>query len=350
MWKIKEKVILLRNLVSKKISKNPSVPANVAGSGANSDQVGAVEAPESGNFLSAEAAEIARELSAFLQEYPLRTILNLTASVKKQRPFLEADGVVRAINRALDDKRGFALIRLGDGEGAFMRVSDEDESEFNAVYRANRANFAQTWYGGKPPSTDPELLSTLFEINKAATWADVVGLPYDVWIEHEYRILSHRGIFGLVNVFRGMHGLPEEGFAHQNINTTLASTGALASLLTGRAAVGLVSCHHDLPDALRRRFGIGEVEFHKLPAERGRIHIFGDKTNGDHFPTAFRQTLAALEKPHHGKLFLVAGGILGKFYCRKIKEFGGVAIDIGSIADAWIGALSRPGYSRDQML
>ncbi len=33
--------------------------------------------------------------------------------------------------------------------------------------------------------------------------------------------------------------------------------------------------------------------------------------------------MTALDRPLNGKLFLVAGGILGKFYCGRIKGSGG---------------------------
>lgn len=286
-----------------------------------------------------------RNFVAFLGRYPLNRALQLARSRTKQRPDLDPDGVLQAVNEALAQKRGFALVRLGDGEGSFMFISDRDEAEFECLHAFNRNQFATIWYGGNPPENDPALRSTLFAVNQTATWADVVGVPYDTWIEHEYRILSCRGIFGLVNVFRGLApGLSHGAFCQQNIALAMALDGRLESLLTGRQSLGLISCHHELPSALQRRFGVGEVEFYKLPAEKGRADIFGKKADGIHFPDAYRKTLAALEKPHNGRLFLVAGGILGKFYCKKIKEFGGVALDIGSVADAWMGAQSRTGF------
>ncbi len=60
--------------------------------------------------------------------------------------------------------------------------------------------------------------------------------------------------------------------------------------------------------------------------------------------------MTALDRPLNGKLFLVAGGILGKFYCGRIKGSGGVAIDVGSLVDMWMGAETRPGMSQANKL
>jgi hypothetical protein len=42
-------------------------------------------------------------------------------------------------------------------------------------------------------------------------------------------------------------------------------------------------------------------------------------------------------------LYLVAGGLLGKLYCDRIKRSGGVAVDIGALIDGWMGTDTRFG-------
>jgi len=54
-----------------------------------------------------------------------------------------------------------------------------------------------------------------------------------------------------------------------------------------------------------------------------------------------------IEVMYPGQLFLVAAGPLGKIYCQWVKERGGVALDFGSMADAWIGIDSRT-YIRER--
>jgi len=33
--------------------------------------------------------------------------------------------------------------------------------------------------------------------------------------------------------------------------------------------------------------------------------------------------------------------LLGKIYCDRIRELGGIALDIGALADAWVGKNTR---------
>jgi hypothetical protein len=46
-------------------------------------------------------------------------------------------------------------------------------------------------------------------------------------------------------------------------------------------------------------------------------------------------------RPHFDGLWLVSWGLLGKAACGFIKDHGGVAVDIGAIADAWAGRKTR---------
>ncbi|MDY6885713.1 MAG: hypothetical protein SWL02_18320 [Pseudomonadota bacterium] len=42
-----------------------------------------------------------------------------------------------------------------------------------------------------------------------------------------------------------------------------------------------------------------------------------------------------------GHVYLVGAGILGKVYCHQIKKSGGIALDVGSVPDVWVGKPSR---------
>ncbi|MGC9419496.1 MAG: hypothetical protein ACP5EN_11065, partial [Rhodovulum sp.] len=43
-----------------------------------------------------------------------------------------------------------------------------------------------------------------------------------------------------------------------------------------------------------------------------------------------------------GDVWLVGAGIWGKLCCDRIRRQGGIAIDIGSVFDLWVGRMSRP--------
>jgi len=59
--------------------------------------------------------------------------------------------------------------------------------------------------------------------------------------------------------------------------------------------------------------------------------------------------MTELVVPRPGAVFLVAGGLLGKLYCARVRQLGGIALDIGAIADAWMGYNTR-GRALDEAM
>jgi len=50
-----------------------------------------------------------------------------------------------------------------------------------------------------------------------------------------------------------------------------------------------------------------------------------------------------------GEIWLVGAGVLGKVYCHAIQQAGAVAVDIGSVLDAWAGRQDTRGTVREQL-
>jgi hypothetical protein len=63
---------------------------------------------------------------------------------------------------------------------------------------------------------------------------------------------------------------------------------------------------------------------------------------------AFQSIMTGIN-PIPGELVLVAGGFLGKLICERVRERGGIALDIGSAADYWMGFQTR-SYGRNQTI
>ncbi|MBV1838708.1 hypothetical protein KUA11_16080 [Acetobacter estunensis] len=61
-----------------------------------------------------------------------------------------------------------------------------------------------------------------------------------------------------------------------------------------------------------------------------------------HFPHLFRHISEEIrKKAGKGTMFLVGAGILGKIYCDIARNNGSIALDIGSLFDAWDGKATR---------
>jgi hypothetical protein len=69
---------------------------------------------------------------------------------------------------------------------------------------------------------------------------------------------------------------------------------------------------------------------------------------GAHVPDRYAEIRSELVGFAPGTLALVGAGIPGKIYCHWLKEAGCVALDVGSILDAWIGKPSRSSVLRDR--
>ncbi|ESQ73900.1 hypothetical protein [Asticcacaulis sp. AC402] len=269
--------------------------------------------------------------------------------VERLPAYLKEPAVATRIEEALRVRAGFSLIRLGDGEGAFLRLSDADERSYCGLYRYNRLDRSHVWFNGTIDIYASGFAETAFGLDKVIENADVAGLPYKTWIEHEYRIVSPTGISSLVNVFRLLATFspnPARFYTAQRIHIELARSGALKRIIQSQKDIGLIACHPALPAFIRDTYGVEVSDFHRIPGEKlFETIIGGEAAAGIHYPDRFNAIMDSLGRADlSGKLYLVAGGILGKFYCDRIKKSGGVAVDVGSLVDAWIGANTRPGY------
>ena len=284
-------------------------------------------------------------VSAFPHSYALERVRSFCESSS----FLVAEQVHDCIASAIQRRVGFSLVRFGDGEGAFVRHSNCDEARFEALYQHNRADRARVWIGDQALSIPGDYLERLLTISSVFEEADIVGMPYESWIEHEYRIISVTGISALTSLLR-LRPAAQTSICSQLIVHDLHDTGLIYRILSSVASVGLISCHSELPQMLKDRFQYSEIEYHYVAGEKGHSHLLSqDALSGNHWPDQHQRILLSLSRNLDGKLFLVAAGILGKFYCNEIKRFGGIAIDVGSIADGWVNARTRPGLTHLQM-
>jgi hypothetical protein len=110
--------------------------------------------------------------------------------------------------------------------------------------------------------------------------------------------------------------------------------------------LGVISPHPELAQRLRRHLGIATTASYDIPGEGRLTRARETADRGKHFPSVYDRIMMELVVPCPGAVFLVAGGLLGKLYCARIRQLGGIALDIGAIADAWMGYNTR-GRSLD---
>jgi hypothetical protein len=245
----------------------------------------------------------------------------------------------------------YLMLRMGDGEGACIKLNLDDEQEFALLYRQNRRDFTQIWFGDREIVGDSAFEAALDEFNGLIQVADCFGAFSAAAVEFAYRTGSGRDVAWVVNTMRKVLEAADRdpGWASRtrvdtlSVHYDLLTSGALERILAAAPRVGLVSCHADLPAALMGRFGLGEVEFHKVPGEKAHSSVLGDAAvEGRHWPTRFSELSAIFDRgDRHGQLFLVAAGFLGKIYAAKLKKSGAVVLDIGAVADLLMGKETR---------
>lgn len=240
----------------------------------------------------------------------------------------EPEGVRRLEERLLhsiDAREPLALIRLLDGEG--RTFSGADPSLDGAVFAEGRM---------EPLDADAMAqFQGLFM--RAVKDADILGLLNESMVRNPYnRSVIHHLDGTVMARIRG----DQLTIVDQPCHFQMLLAGSYERLLRGRDFVGVIS-GRDVTPHLKSAFGVREVAWHPLPAQ-ARHDGVGPVA---HYPDRYRELLAGLVVPHPGAVFLVGAGIVGKVYCAEVKRRGGIAIDIGAVADIWAGRLDTRPFS-----
>ena len=255
--------------------------------------------------------------------------------------WVDADRLRGVLRDAIARRRPYSAIRLGDGEARFLLLHHHaprdplDEAEIRLIV----TQIWRNWFGQDIDEVDAERLAALSaRFGEAIDHADLLGVTTAA------RLDSERELFGsLVALERHIAGLaPTARLTDSLAILTLNERDPFfASILGGLDFLGVVSPHTGLAERLAGRLGIAEVASYVIPAE-SRLGRPGDAADrGTHFPAVYDRIMADMEVPREGAVFLVAGGLLGKVYCDRIKQLGGIALDVGSVVDAWMGINTR---------
>ncbi|MGE7414565.1 tetratricopeptide repeat protein [Methylobacterium tarhaniae] len=286
---------------------------------------------------------IIHDFGRYVSAFPRARAVAMAESAERSPSHMSVGVLAGRITAALDSRSGFSLVRAGDGEGAFVFLGNTDEADFAHLYEQNRHDRARVWFADTVDATKHPFLGEAFRITDVVRDADVVGMPYPNWIRHEYTILSVTGISSLTNLLR-IERRPGAASCTQLIHIELHNTKLLYSIMQSQKEIGLISCHPGLPERLKSVLGYERVDYHHVPGEKGHSHLLSEEAvAGSHWPERYPQIMDALSQPLNGRLYIVAAGLLGKFYCDRIKKSGGVALDVGSVADGWMGSRTRPG-------
>lgn len=272
----------------------------------------------------------------YLQNFQAKTLLT-----SRNNPLISLE-IAQLIIQAIKKKEPFSLIRLGDGEGIFLPYPEE----FKEYKRSDSVEMQQVFFG-EIQITNKDLAELSQKLLESVQSADIVGVPE---IQRLARVINVNTVFpyqrltrGIINVNRitQKYSRDNQSIVSAYIHQDLEIWGLYDLIFDVMDSCSLITTHRKLADSLKARFNLTVDETILLPPEYKWHFMFDENELGSHFPVVFDQVCKKLSTPHNGKVFLVAGGFLAKIYCHIIKQNGGIAVDIGSMADNWLGYQTR---------
>ncbi|NTF11101.1 hypothetical protein G6L37_34455 [Agrobacterium rubi] len=238
---------------------------------------------------------------------------------------------------------GGSLIRLGDGEGAMFRFSEEEEAVLYDLYKNNRDYFAQRWMGSDldevvQEDTQAQLLEGVFEF-------DLVGIPNPSWLMKCFSSGDVRGFSCAWNVLRALvRATPNKKckFVRTSAFYDFLHRHPLITLFSNEPKITLVSWNDMLPAIIKIDGYCGDINFVRLNPAKSDVDVLFqidtrlDVTTQDTIIEASVLTSASVSST-----IIVAGGYLAKVFSMRWRRDGYRVIDAGSALDMSLGLSIR---------
>lgn len=224
-----------------------------------------------------------------------------------------------------------AAVRFGDGEARLL-TADQDDAEAidGAIVRLEVQ-------AGLSPSP-AEVLEIKALLALAFDEADVLGIGV------ERSLVAHKQWMDrLADLYaeRLAEGRRPAALAHCLLSHQVLDD--LPELLAGRR-VSAVSCR-DLKPILESEWGLADVAVYQVPSQYASRDVDGAYEAALHhtpiWPDACERVRAELTVRERGEVFLVGAGLFGKDLCIRIRDQGGIALDMGSALDRLAAKITR---------
>lgn len=266
--------------------------------------------------------------------------------------YYDAAALAYWLRDRIERKTPTCVLRLGDGEGNFLPYAPT-----YANYQQSDRREIQQQMWGEVFFTDAEAEAFTEELAAVALRADAVGVSaMNRLLKTNYRLAStsQRVVRGWHNVLHFFDAAVPESVRDKVVvssyfHSDLHGWDLFPLIFEPISSVSIVSCH-DLSEYLSEQFDVAVRRWHKIPAQKRHLDVFGHRQaleSERFYPNVFNAIMSELA-PLPGEVYVIAAGILGKFMCDRIRAKGGIAIDIGSLADYWKGFSTRE-YGRFQL-
>lgn len=250
------------------------------------------------------------------------------------------------ILEAIDTGNPLSVIRLGDGEGrllGFPQIFDTNEiiSEcLNYQYGKKCLKMLAKNHPYQPIISGTFHLKNLLE--EAIKTADIVCAPSIVRFNDPIceKLFNARVAAAYANIYTRL--LAARTFVPDTfIFLRFHKLGLIEPILKASEFITVIS-HTSASKELRETYGIENIDHIQIPGHSTFMH-----TSKPHYPNLYKKIQRKINVKSKKHIFLVSAGYLGKHYCNVAKSKGGIAIDIGSLFDSWIGIGRRDAIVRE---
>jgi hypothetical protein len=252
------------------------------------------------------------------------------------------------VRERLIERAPFSFVRVNDGEANALHY----ESAYASHFDSDAAEREQVWWGRTfPPPARREMSAKVAQ----AIWnADAIGIPTFGRILRDVHLAddddftlrrSGRGLAAGVAAFEQWRELRPASlapplFTSANLQQDLQRWNVYPELFDGLRDVVLVSGHENLPDTMKRLFNIGLAAFVPVVPGDASLHLRNAEEKRT-LPDVLDDVITEVEARARGRMVIVGAGYLGKWIVHRAKVAGGVALDLGSALDYWMGFKTR---------
>ncbi|HEY6578831.1 MAG TPA: hypothetical protein VIY09_05875 [Rhizomicrobium sp.] len=256
---------------------------------------------------------------------------------------------VSLVHERLAAGRSFSFIRIGDGEAACLPY----EPRLAGHAAADARDRERIWWG--EPLSEPVRNRMAPRVARAMWDADCIGIPTTSRFLRELKLLREdtletsltgRGLRSILYCSERLSdlrspGLPLPILTSCHLHQDLALWNGYGELFDGVKEVVLVSCHPELADWVATRFGVQVAANVVLPPDRVTGPLLAIRAASGNLPEMLDAVVDEIGDLPRGRLVLVGAGYPGKLLVSIASRRGGVALDLGSIFDYWLGLNTR---------
>lgn len=256
------------------------------------------------------------------------------------KELLGPTALVEMIIAAREAKKPSSFIRMGDGEGNLLldHVGLDAGMQLKAycVDRISYIHFGDKYVTAR---AGEEFLNFIVD---AVESADVIGIVGAQSIQSGFtKPEEEKDVRGIM----GQRASAALALKYKNLTDIWFNRSLLDRYdeIIGGQDIVLISSYPQLSPILAKAFK-ATVDLIEVPTQ-AVFHKPSERVDTKHYPDAMNRIVNQID-PLPGQIFLVAAGLLGKMYSSLVKARGGIAIDIGSVPEIWLGIPAR-GLSAD---